>query len=159
MKTLLVLAAALAFAAFAAPAAAQQYKWVDQDGKTRYGDVPPPGVKATRMKPPATGSAPAAPAGAAKKDAKKDEKPLTPEQAFQKRQKEQREEEEKAAKDRVQADAKRANCEGAQNQLRALEGGQRISRTDAKGERYMLEEAQVAQELAKARQGVQQWCN
>jgi len=50
--------------AFAATALAQQYKWVDQDGKVRYGDTPPPGVQATRLKPPV--SAPAAPAPAAK---------------------------------------------------------------------------------------------
>jgi transcriptional regulator with AAA-type ATPase domain len=42
--------------------------------------------------------------------------------------------------------------------LRTLESGQRIARTDAKGERSFLDEAQVAQEAAKARQAVQQWC-
>jgi hypothetical protein len=31
-------------------------------------------------------------------------------------------------------------------------------RTDAKGERYYLDDAQIAQELSKARQDVQQWC-
>ena len=45
-------------------ALAQQYKWVDADGKVRYGDVPPPGVKATPLRPPppgvSSGSAPAA---------------------------------------------------------------------------------------------------
>jgi hypothetical protein len=40
-----------------------------------------------------------------------------------------------------------------------MESGQRIARTDARGERYFLEDAQVAQEAAKARQAVQQWCN
>ncbi|MGH8724443.1 MAG: DUF4124 domain-containing protein, partial [Burkholderiales bacterium] len=34
----------LAVALFAAAATAQQYKWIDQDGRVRYGDVPPPGV-------------------------------------------------------------------------------------------------------------------
>ena len=69
---------------FAAAASAQQYKWVDQDGKVRYGDTPPPGVKAQRLKPPPGASAPA-PAAAAKQG-EKGEKPLTPEEAFRKRQ-------------------------------------------------------------------------
>src|SRR5213078_225399 len=32
--------------AFAATALAQQYRWVDKDGKVGYGDTPPPGVQA-----------------------------------------------------------------------------------------------------------------
>jgi len=100
MKRLLVLAAALALCA---AATAQQYKWVDKDGKVRYGDVPPPGVKATPMKPPAAGPAPAA-----KKDAGK---ALSPEAAFQKRQKELQEQEQKGAKERAEAETKRVNCE------------------------------------------------
>jgi hypothetical protein len=139
----------------AAPLAlAQQYKWVDRDGKVRYGDVPPPGVNATRMKPPAQGSA-SAPAAAAKKDAGK---PLTPEQAFRKRQEDAAKERETQAKSDQEAQLKRENCERAQTALRTLESGQRISRTDAKGERVFLDEAQVAQETARARQTVSQWC-
>lgn len=158
MKRLSVFCAALAFAT---AAVAQQYKWTDQDGKVRYGDVPPPGVKATRMKPPTGGAAPAPAAAAtkdAKKDAKKDEKPLTPEQAFQKRQKEQREADEKAAKDRSTADARRANCDSAQAQLAQLQSGQRVARTDAKGERAFIEDDQRAGEIARAQRGVAEWC-
>ena len=67
--------------AFAAGAAAQAYRWVDKDGKVRYGDTPPPGVNATPLK----GSSRAAGAPAA--DAKKGEKDkLSPEAAFRKRQ-------------------------------------------------------------------------
>jgi hypothetical protein len=141
--------------AFAAAAAAQQYKWVDQDGKVRYGDVPPPGVKATRLKPPATGSAPAAAAPAAK-DA--GAKALTPEQAFRKRQEDAEKDRMKEAKAEQEKAENQENCSRAQEALRALESGQRISRTDAKGERYYLEDAQIAQETAKARDSVKQWC-
>ncbi|MGH8703832.1 MAG: DUF4124 domain-containing protein [Burkholderiales bacterium] len=49
MTKALVLLVALALAG---AAQAQQYKWVDKDGKVRYGDTPPPGVKATALKPP-----------------------------------------------------------------------------------------------------------
>jgi uncharacterized protein DUF4124 len=139
---------------FAAAASAQQYKWVDQEGKVRYGDVPPPGASATRIKPPSAG----APAAAA--EAKKDGgKALTPEQAFRKRQDDAQKEQQNQAKADQESQARRENCTRAQEWLRSLETGQRIARTDAKGERYFLEDAQVAQETAKARQAVQQSCS
>jgi hypothetical protein len=151
MKTIFFLLLVLV----AAPSVlAQQYKWVDRDGKVRYGDVPPPGVNATRMRPPAQGSA-SAPAAAAKKDAGK---PLTPEQAFRKRQEDAAKERETQAKSDQDAQRKRENCDSAQAALRTLESGQRISRTDSKGERYYLDESQIAQETARARQAAQQWC-
>lgn len=141
---------------FAAAAAAQQFKWVDKDGRLQYGDVPPPGVKAQRLKPP-PGAAPA-PSAAAKKDEKGAAKPLSPEAAYRKRQEDAQKENEKAAQAEQEAAAKRENCIRAQEGLRALESGQRIARTDAKGERYYLEDAQIAQETARARQIVQESC-
>jgi len=136
----------------AAAASAQQYKWVDKDGKVRYGDVPPPGVTATPLRAPPPGSAPAA---AAKKDG---DKPLSPEAAFRKRQEEAEKEREKQAKAGQEAQEKRENCTRAQDALRSLESGQRVARTDSKGERYFLDDAQAAQETARARQSVQEWC-
>jgi hypothetical protein len=151
MKKLLVLSFF-----FAAAVSAQQYKWVDKDGKVRYGDVPPPGVTATPLKAPPPGSAsPAAPAAAAKKDG---DKPLSPEAAFRKRQEEAEKDREKQAKADQDAQEKRANCARAQDALRSLESGQRIARTDSKGDRYFLDDAQTAQETARARQSVQEWC-
>lgn len=160
---------ALLVAAVSGAVLAQQFKWVDKDGKVRYGDTPPPGVKATALKAP-SGPAPApASKGATGKDGKdgKDGKqarkgPLTPaeqEKAYRERQAEGRKAAEKAAQEEQQASAKRENCERATEGLRELESGRRISRTDAKGERYFLEDAQVAQEVAKARQAVQKACN
>ena len=143
---------------FAASAFAQQYKWRDADGKLRYGDVPPPGVKAERLKAPSSGYAPApAPSAAAKKDAAG--KTLTPEQAFQKRQEDAAKDRDTQAKADQAAQQKREHCERAQAALRTLESGQRVSRTNAQGERYFLDEAAVAQETEKARQAVQQSCS
>jgi len=141
---------------FAGLAGAQQYKWVDQNGKTQYGDVPPPGVKAQRLKPP-PGPAPA-PGAAAKKDEKGAAKPLSPEAAYRKRQEDAQKEREKEMQGEQEASAKRENCTRAQEALRTLESGQRIARTDGKGERYYLEDAQIAQETARARQIVQESC-
>ena len=92
MKKILLMAIALMISA---AASAQQYKWVDKNGKTQYGDTPPPGVKATPLRAP-TGPA-SAPAAAAGKGDSKDEKaaapkgPLTPaeqEAEFRKRKQE-----------------------------------------------------------------------
>jgi hypothetical protein len=135
-------------------ALAQQYKWVDADGKVRYGDIPPPGVKAQRMKPPASGPSPSAPAAASK-----GEKPLSPEAAYRKRQEDAQKERDKGAQAEQEASAKRENCTRAQESLRTLESGQRIARTDSKGERYYLEDAQIAQETTRARQLVKESCS
>jgi hypothetical protein len=144
-------------------AGAQMYRWVDKDGKVRYGDTPPPGVKTSSIKAPAAGPAPAAsPAPDAKgaKDAKKG--PLTPaeqEQAFRKRQADAAKAAEKAEADKAKAAQRTENCENAKQSLRQLESGQRIARTNAAGERYFLDDGQISQEAAKSRQVAQQACN
>jgi hypothetical protein len=147
---------AIALAVFAASASAQAYKWVDRNGRMQYGDTPPPGVNATALGAPSTRLDPEP---QAKPEAKKG--PLTPaeqEAAFRKRQEEAEKGRQKQAQAAEQAAAKKENCALAQNQLRTLQSGMRISRTDAKGERYFLDEAQIAQETAKTQQAVQQWC-
>jgi hypothetical protein len=140
--------------AFAAVAGAQQYKWVDKDGKVRYGDVPPPGVKATPLRAPGGSPAPSAPG----KDAKAPASPAEQEAAFRKRQQEQQLADEKAAKERAETDSKRANCEQARTSLRAYESGQRIAVTNQAGERVFLEDAERAQHMERARQAVRDWC-
>jgi len=146
--------------AFAGAAHAQLYKWVDKDGKTRYGDTPPPGVKATLMGEPASGSGPAAaPAGAAGKDAKKG--PLTPaeqEQEYRKRQEEAKKNSDKADQERKEKAAKQEDCARAKEAVVTLQSGQRISRINAAGERYFVSDDEKAQELAKAQQAQQTSC-
>jgi len=159
MKRLILLVAALAFST---GAAAQTYKWKDANGRTRYGDTPPPGVDATPLRgAPASGYAPPpAPAGDAKNDkGEKADKPLTPEQAFEKRQKERAEADQKAAQERAQAEAKRQNCEVAQTQLRLLQSGQRVSTINAAGEKVFLDDEQRGAEMARAQKSVSDWCN
>jgi hypothetical protein len=137
--------------AAATGASAQQYRWTDKDGRVQYGDAPPAGANATALRGPSgPASAPAAPKG---------EAPLSPEEQFRKRQKEAGEAREKQAKAEQEAQEKKENCTRAQASLRQLESGQRIGAIDAKGERYYLDEAQVAQEAAKARQAAGHWCS
>jgi hypothetical protein len=150
--------------ACAAGAQAQIKCWTDANGKRVCGDAPPAGSKVITLKNPS--SAPAAPApAAASKDAKgaKDAKkgPMTPAEAEQDYRKRQADAQKAAAKADAEAKelaAKKENCGNARDMVASLESG-RVQRTNAQGERYFLDEAQIQQEMAKARQAVQQWCN
>ena len=150
MKTTLLFVCMMAIAG---TATAQQYKWVDKDGRVRYGDAPPPGVKATLLKPPPGPSQPAAPT--AKKDG---EKALSPEAAFRKRQQEGKEKDEKAEKERAEAETRRANCDGAQVTLRQLQSGVRMSTMNAAGERVFIGDEQRAKDTERAQRAVSEWC-
>ena len=144
--------------AFAGAALAQNYKWIDKDGKTRYGDTPPAGVKATAMRGPASAAPAAAPASASK-DAKRG--PMTPaeqEQDYRKRQQEAKKAGEKSEQEKQEQASKSESCDRAKEYLRTLSSGERIARTNASGERYFLDDAQRAQESVKAQQAAQQAC-
>ena len=146
----------------AGSAAAQAYKWVDADGKVRYGDTPPPGAQASAVRPPqsATASTATTPSPVpAAKDAKKG--PLTPaeeDMAFRRRQADAGKKAEQADAE-LRAKAQREDaCERTRQYLATLESGQRVTRTDASGERYYLDEDQVAQELAREKKTYQASC-
>jgi hypothetical protein len=155
----------LAFS-LAAGAAQAQIKCWNQDGKRVCGDTPPPGAKVTTMRGAASGPAEPAPAAkeAAKDGAKAAKKgPLSPaeqEQEYRKRQEESQKASAKAAEEQRNAEAKRANCAQARQALVELESGQRISRINpTTGERYFLEESQIAQEAGRAREAIRSACN
>lgn len=151
MLRILILALSLAFAS---GAAAQLYRWVDKDGRVRYTDTPPPaGVQGRTLQTP---SAP--PAAAPEGDAKAAPSLSEQEQSFRKRRLEAQKEAEKAALAQKEAEAKRQNCARAQEYLRTLESGQRVTRTNAQGEREFIDDATRARETASARQAVRDWC-
>ena len=148
----------------AGTAHAQAYKWVDKNGRVGYGDTPPPGAKATPLRrvAPAPSPPPTATPG---KDAKEGQHvkkgPLTPaekELDFRRRMKEAQEAAAKADRERKAAEEKKTNCENSRQSLRTLESGQRVMRVDSKGERYYISDAQRAQDVARARDAVRQWC-
>jgi hypothetical protein len=161
MKRLLLLLVSVLIGGAGGAAFAQQYKWVDKDGRTQYGDFPPAGVKATPLRAPSGPAAPAAPAAGAKPGAKGGA-PLSPaeqEAAFRKRQQEGQKAAEKSAQAERDAAAKKDNCMRAQAHLRTIESGQRVSTTDSKGERVYLDDAQLASEAAKAREAIRASCS
>ena len=57
-----------------------------------------------------------------------------------------------------EARAKAENCQNAKAQLSLLESGQRIVKTDAKGERYFVDDEQRAADAVRARKAVSDWC-
>jgi hypothetical protein len=148
------LAFLLSGALLAAPASAQVYKCVDAAGKTIYLQSPcPPGQssKVIISKPAAAAAeAPAAKAGG--------KPPPNPEQEFRKRQKEREEADKKSAEETAAAKRREENCQRARQQVAQYDLGGRQTGINDKGERYFLDDAQIAQSKARAQASVAEWC-
>jgi len=157
--------AAVLGALLAAPAHAQ-WKWRDKSGQVQYSDLPPPaGIadndilqrpnSALRRAPAAAPIAPASAASGAPTLAPKGTEP----ELEAKRHKAEQEE---AAKKKAEADkiaaAKADNCNRAKAQMRTLDSGIRIARTNDKGEREILDDAARAEESKRAREIVASEC-
>ncbi|MEJ6000120.1 DUF4124 domain-containing protein [Paucibacter soli] len=147
----------LALLALAGTAQAQ-WKWRDAAGNVQYSDLPPPAGVAEKdilQRPPnqrprivvtAVGAnAASAPAAAASTAARPDPD-VSSRKKLELEQTAQRAEEERKIKAQ-----KAENCKTAQDQLRLLEDGVRISRKDERGERVYLDDQQRATEAKRAR--------
>lgn len=134
---------------FATVAQAQIYQWQDENRKTVLSDRPPANsarpAKKTEAEPPST----AAEGGKSLADR---------EMEFRKRQKESRENAEKAEKEQRIATQKQEECERIRRSLSSLESGERQTMRDEKGERYIMDDTQRAQESARLRQMLQTHC-
>jgi hypothetical protein len=126
----LAVAVGIAVALSATLAGAAMYKWVDENGRTVYGDTPPPGAKIERIN---ANTAPADP-DAARDMAKKDAE-------IKKRMQQRNDDEVKADKDRVQANLLRRQCQDAQGRIRSLREDANVYRYNAKGEKEILSTA------------------
>lgn len=128
----------------------QIYSWRDAEGKVHYSDVPPTGaVNARKIESAAT----------VEGDTKNARRDLAnKEMAFKKRQQDSAEAAAKSEKDKVDAEEKQKNCAQAKSYLRALESGERISRTNENGERIFLDDSSREQERAAAGRAVESWC-
>jgi hypothetical protein len=157
----------------ALPAAAQ-WKWRDANGRLIYSDRPPPanvpqrailerppGMPASRVPPspttpslvagaPAVVSLPASAAASA---------PRTDPELEARRKKEADLEAAKSkAEESKLASAKAENCSRARGQLKLLDDGVRIARTNEKGEREILDDKGRAAEQARVRQTIASDC-
>jgi len=142
MKRIVLLVLACAVAPLAA---ADLYKYVDKDGKTVYTDQPPPDAVAK----PVSGTNSSAPA--AKTFVEKDKE-------LQK------------GRDKVAADAKKADdkakqaeerdaaCRDATSMAKMYEEGGRIMKANAQGEREYLTDEEIEAERVKARRAMDEAC-
>lgn len=170
--------AALAIATVAAAymsGAAGQWAWKEDSGRVVYSDRPPPAnIKSTQIlrQPAVAAPAPAPQAATPGGTAADGEKPAASaagssapksvaerDMEFRKRQQERADSERKAQEEQQKTAAKAADCERSRGYLRSLEDGVRISRTDASGNREILDDAQRATEIERTRKSIQQLCN
>ncbi len=148
------------------PNAHAQWKWRDKNGQITASDLPPPRdvadkdilqkpEVAVRRPPPA---APAAPASGATAAQVAKAPLLDPE--LEKRKKATEAEQgakAKAEEERVAA-TRRENCGRARSHLTTMESGQRVTRTNDKGEREFLDDNARATEVRRAREVIATDC-
>jgi hypothetical protein len=144
-------------------AGAETYKWTDAEGKIHYTDQPPPAnakelgtLNGRKPSAPATTASP--PAGDKGATAAKAKTPAEQEADFRKRQVEAAEREAAEKKKAAEAAERKQNCETSRAQLKNLQSGGRITRANAQGERDYLNDAQIAQEIERAKKAVDSWC-
>jgi len=171
-----LLLAAVSAAALACPLpAAAQWAWRDATGKMVYSDEPPPKSVPARdiVRQPAAPAvsrgravmdAPAeAPAEAATAPAGATAAPRPPTVAdreieSRRRQQQVAEAEKKAADEEALRRQTAENCERLRAYQRALDGGFRVARVNAAGEKEILGDAQRAAEIERTRAQIEQNC-
>jgi len=155
------------------PAADAQWRWRDKNGQVNASDRPPPkdvpdkdilsrpaadARRAAAAAAPAVAAASGIEGAAAPAAASAPPTALEREVQARKRSAEQ-EQAAKAKADEERLSAQRAeNCRAARGHLMALESGQRISRTNEKGEREVLDDKGRADEQRRAREVVASDC-
>ena len=138
--------------------ASAQWKWRDATGRVTVSDVPPPrdiadkdilqrpsAVVARRAQAASAPQAASAVAAAAPNQ-------LEAEVEARKRKAEQEQKAKEKSIEETNAVARAENCTRAKGQLRALEDGMRLARTNEKGEREILDDKGRAAEILRARQ-------
>lgn len=164
------LAAVAAALACSLPAAAQ-WAWRDAGGRMVYSDQPPPkSVPAKDVVRRPAASAPAAPPVEAPAEAAMPAASNRPaartgaaavsdrEIESRRRQQQQEEAEKKTADEEARAAKVAENCERLRAYLRALDGGHRVARVNAAGERQILDDAARAAESERTRAEIEQQC-
>lgn len=144
--------------AFAQPVLAQ-WKWRDKNGQMHISDVPPPAGVADKdilQRPDAGRRAASAPQAAASVAAAASGAASAPgaleaEVEARRAKAEQEEKAKRKAAEEQAAAARAENCSRARRHVVTLESGQRIARTNDKGEREFLDDKARAEELQRAR--------
>ncbi|KQV89100.1 MULTISPECIES: DUF4124 domain-containing protein [unclassified Roseateles] len=152
----------------AAGAAQAQWKWRDAKGNVQYSDMPPPPgtpdkdilLRPYVAKPTIVVAPPSTQASAASAPRPPASAPTKAEQEAAARQKKDQDGETAKQKEeeRRVAAQRRENCARAQANLRDLQSGTRLTRTNEKGERVFMDEAQISAEVSRARDTITSEC-
>lgn len=156
----LVATAAAITALTAAGTAIAQYAWIDDNGVKQFSDMPPPASIPTSriLKQPSGKSSVASETNGAETTPPAAKSELTTAEKnaeFRKRKTAQAEKEKKAEDEAKNAAEKSKNCARARDYLRALESGERLTRTEHTGDRAFLTDQQREQELKETRRILQ----
>jgi len=148
-----------------------QWKWRDANGVMHYTDRPPPagtpesqilsrpaGARSPKVVDAAASDASAPAAASPAKAGSTSGKSTDPELEARKRKAEEKKSAEQKAEDEKQAKARADNCERARSYERTLQDGLRISRTNAKGEREILDDKARAEEMQRTQEAIQGNC-
>jgi hypothetical protein len=106
------------------------YKWIDENGRTVYGDQPPPGAKPERLNASVAPADPNAVRDMANKDAE-----------IKKRQQQRIDDAAKVAKDQQDAKKKLDQCAQARGRIKTLREDLAVYRYNEKGEKTFYEPA------------------
>jgi len=138
-----------------------QWMWRDKDGRVTASDLPPPrdiGEKDILQRPDLTARKPPPAASAAVAVVQGGKAPADPQLESRRRAAEQDQQAKAKADDDKLAQQRTENCRRARGHLTALEGGQRIARTNDKGEREVLDDKGRAEEMRRANDVVASDC-
>jgi Domain of unknown function (DUF4124) len=165
-RWIVVVLAAVLGMTLALPAAAQ-WKWRDQRGQTQYSDTPPPPGTAEKdilQRPSANttvrrdAQAASAPASAASGLPAPTPNLVDTELDAKRKKAEQDVADKKKADDAKVAAVRAENCARAKAQMRTIDSGTRLSRTNEKGEREYLDDKAREQEAARTREAMASEC-
>ena len=142
---------ALVLACAAAAAQAQVFKWVDEKGRTHYGEKPPEGVKSSEV------AKPVPPSDPSKVRAPDDWRKKAQEARSDKSQRDQAADSEKRREANERGEQER-RCRNAKVALDRLENVQGLYRYNDKGERVYFTDAEREPEKARVRREIQEHC-
>ncbi len=146
-----------------------QWKWRDAQGRPQYSDTPPPPGTPDKdiLQRPASarqhiviapvGATPASAASAPQPAPSAPSKADQEAAARKKAEQEKQEARKKEAESRAEAQ-RRENCRNAQSNLRSLQNGARLTRTNEQGEIIFMDDAQRQAEVARMQQLVSTEC-
>ncbi len=130
-------------------AMAANYKWTDEKGQTHYGQRPPAGVEAEKIK-----------SSSASSSAQQEiDQFKSKQEAELKEQQLSLEEEEKRMQEKEERKIWRANCKAAQVKLASLEEKPKVRKRDTYGNVSVLPEKKIQQHIKQAKEEVELYCN